>query len=103
MKCGSSYCAGCYEVAPGVWVHPPKHGACLSDPHCEICRPGAPKKCGDLSCKVCGMGIPPLTTGPLVCRCYSGDRCSCRGGDKCACICSLGVPREECAVCGRAA
>jgi hypothetical protein len=24
--CGSPYCAGCYEVAPGVRVHPPKCG-----------------------------------------------------------------------------
>lgn len=24
--CGSPHCAGCYEVAPGVRVHPPKCG-----------------------------------------------------------------------------
>jgi hypothetical protein len=22
--CGSVHCAGCYEVEPGVWIHPPK-------------------------------------------------------------------------------
>ena len=25
-SCGSSHCAGCYEVQPGVRVHPPKCG-----------------------------------------------------------------------------
>jgi hypothetical protein len=25
-KCGSPQCAGCYEVAPGVRIHPPKCG-----------------------------------------------------------------------------
>jgi hypothetical protein len=24
--CGSPYCAGCYEVSPGVRIHPPKCG-----------------------------------------------------------------------------
>lgn len=24
--CGSPHCAGCYEVAPGVRIHPPKSG-----------------------------------------------------------------------------
>lgn len=24
--CGSPHCAGCYEVEPGVWIHPPKSG-----------------------------------------------------------------------------
>jgi len=24
--CGSPHCAGCYEVAPGVRIHPPKCG-----------------------------------------------------------------------------
>ena len=24
--CGSEHCAGCYEVAPGVRLHPPKSG-----------------------------------------------------------------------------
>lgn len=24
--CGLPYCAGCYEVAPGVRIHPPKCG-----------------------------------------------------------------------------
>ena len=24
--CGSPHCAGCYEVAPGVQIHPPKCG-----------------------------------------------------------------------------
>jgi hypothetical protein len=26
VACGSSHCAGCYEVAPGVRIHPPKCG-----------------------------------------------------------------------------
>jgi hypothetical protein len=25
--CGSPHCAGCYEVAPGIRIHPPKCGA----------------------------------------------------------------------------
>ena len=25
--CGSPYCAGCYEVEPDVWIHPPKCGS----------------------------------------------------------------------------
>jgi hypothetical protein len=25
-SCGSACCAGCYEVAPGVRIHPPKCG-----------------------------------------------------------------------------
>lgn len=23
-RCGKEYCAGCYEVAPGVYLHPPR-------------------------------------------------------------------------------
>jgi hypothetical protein len=23
-RCGSPHCAGCYEVEPSVWIHPPK-------------------------------------------------------------------------------
>ena len=26
IPCGSPHCAGCYEVAPGVRIHPPKCG-----------------------------------------------------------------------------
>jgi hypothetical protein len=26
VSCGSPVCAGCYEVAPGVRIHPPKSG-----------------------------------------------------------------------------
>jgi hypothetical protein len=25
-QCESPHCAGCYQVSPGVWIHPPKCG-----------------------------------------------------------------------------